>query len=103
VNRGFDCTVVDAVTRHMNDDHADDALLIVRAHGGRPDAESARMTGMDTHGADFSVRAGDEQVVVRVPWARELTERAEVRPEIVRLYTEACHRLGLVPRQAGEH
>lgn len=100
---GFDCSVVHAVTRHMNDDHADDALLIVRAFGGRPDAVSARMTGMDTTGADFAIQSADGYAVVRVAWARELHERAEVRPEVVRLYTEACRRLGVAPRVAGGH
>ena len=100
---GLSCSVVEAVTRHMNDDHAADALLIVRAFGEHPNAVSARMTGMDARGADFAVRTDAGHVVVRVPWSCELTERAQVRPEIVRLYTEACRRLGTVPRQAGEH
>uniref|UniRef100_UPI002594DDC9 DUF2470 domain-containing protein n=1 Tax=uncultured Gordonia sp. TaxID=198437 RepID=UPI002594DDC9 len=43
----FSPDVVAAVLAHMNDDHADDSLLICRALGGRPDAVAARMTGFD--------------------------------------------------------
>jgi hypothetical protein len=49
----FSPAVVAQVTRHMNEDHAEDSLLIVRALGGHPDARAVRMAG--------------EQAAVRVP------------------------------------
>ncbi|RSN66392.1 hypothetical protein DMH08_16395 [Actinomadura sp. WAC 06369] len=85
----FTPDVVAAIARHMNDDHAADSVLIVRTLGGEPDAESAAMTGLDADGADFAVRAGGRDVAVRIPWSRRLTERAEVRAEVVRMYQEA--------------
>ncbi|WP_433220516.1 DUF2470 domain-containing protein [Dactylosporangium sp. CS-047395] len=90
--------VIAAVSRHMNDDHEDDNVLIVRALGGRPDATGARMTGMDGEGIDFTATVNGQAVPVRVPFSRPLTERAEVRPEVVRLYREACAALGLPAR-----
>ena len=38
----FDANVIDAVTAHMNGDHADDNLLIARAFG-RPEATASEM------------------------------------------------------------
>jgi putative heme iron utilization protein len=43
----FGAEAVAQIARHMNDDHADDNVLIVRALGGQPEATAARMSGMD--------------------------------------------------------
>ncbi|GGM46828.1 DUF2470 domain-containing protein [Dactylosporangium sucinum] len=94
----FTDEIVAAVRRHMNDDHAEDSLLICRTLGGRPDATAAAMTGMDGDGIDFTAVVDGRDVPVRVPFSRPLTERAEVRPEVVRMYREACAALGVPAR-----
>ncbi|MFD0684302.1 DUF2470 domain-containing protein [Actinomadura fibrosa] len=96
----FTAGVVAAITRHMNEDHAEDTVFIVRALGGRPDAATAAMTGMDADGADFTAEVDGRPVAVRIPWSRRLTERAEVRAEVVRMYDEARAALGLPARGA---
>lgn len=95
----FDPDVVAAVLRHMNVDHAADNLLIARAFG--PDAvRAATMTGFDGDGADWEAATGADAVPVRVPWpSGPITERAQVRREVVLVYREACARLGVPPRQ----
>ena len=91
----FTPDVVAAILAHMNDDHAADSLLIVRANG-RPDAVVARMTGLDATGGDFTATLPDGgATAVRVPWSARLTERGQVRAEVVRLYGEARARLGV--------
>ncbi|MFC4060429.1 DUF2470 domain-containing protein [Planomonospora corallina] len=97
----FTPDVVEAIKRHMNDDHADDALLIVRGLGGRPEATAARTAGVDAEAITFTAVSGGQEVAVRVPWGTTLTERAQVRREVVRLYREACAALGVPAR--GEH
>jgi hypothetical protein len=92
----FTDEAVTAIKRHMNDDHAEDALLIVRALGGRPDATAAVTTDVDGEAIYFEVD-GDE---VRVPWSTTLTERAQVRVEVVKLYEQACAILGVPSRRA---
>ncbi|QVQ54688.1 DUF2470 domain-containing protein [Spiractinospora alimapuensis] len=87
----------------MNEDHPEDSLLICRALGGVPDATAARMTGLDGHGGDFVVTVAGGETSVRLPWARELTERPQIRAEVVRMYREACARLGVTPRGEDEH
>jgi putative heme iron utilization protein len=99
----FPDEVVRAISHHMNDDHGADSLLIVKALGGLRGAESARMTGMDGDGADFEAQVDGANQTVRVPWRTPLTERAQVRPEIVWMYQESCRILGIEPRQPGEH
>ncbi|SDL38431.1 Heme oxygenase [Glycomyces sambucus] len=93
----FDPKVIAAICHHMNHDHADDTLVICRGTGGRREASGARMTGFDGEGADFAAAVGGEEVPVRIEWARPLTERAEVRPEIVRIFTESRELLGARP------
>jgi putative heme iron utilization protein len=86
----FTPDVVAAIVRHMNEEHAGDTLLMVRVLGDQPDAESAAMTGVDAHGADFVARVGGTEVPVRLAWRKRLTERKQVRQEVVRLYREAA-------------
>ena len=81
----------------MNDDHGDDNVLIARAFGPDPAATAAVMTSFDGDGGEWAV--GADAVALRVSWlGGTITERAEVRREIVALYDEACRRLGVVPR-----
>ena len=97
-NRPFDEATIRGVTRHMNEDHAEDTLLIVRAVGERPDATDAKMLGLDNDGADYEVTSPAGVETIRIPWARRLEERIEIRQDIVRLYDESCAKLGLPPR-----
>ncbi|MEV7230213.1 MULTISPECIES: biliverdin-producing heme oxygenase [Polymorphospora] len=99
----FPAEVVAAISRHMNDDHPADSLLICRALGGRPTATAARMAGMDADGIDFVATVDGEPVPVRVPFGERLTQRPQVRKEVVRMYHESCAALGVPPRPAATH
>ncbi|MDW4574172.1 DUF2470 domain-containing protein [Microbacterium sp. M3] len=101
----FDDATLAGVLGHMNGDHGDDNLLIARAFGpeaGMTDAEAtaARMTGFDGHGGVWqATRADGSTQEITVPWlGGPISERPEVRREIVALYDEACRRLGIEPR-----
>ncbi len=94
----FPPEVVAQIARHMNDDHADDNVLIVRALGGMPSATAARMSGLDADAMEFAAAVDGIEVPVRIPFAERLTERRQVRAEAVRMYREACSALGLDPR-----
>ena len=85
----FEPKVIAAICHHMNHDHAADTLVICRGAGGHPGAETARMTGFDGDGADFAAVVDGAELPIRIDWAGPLSERAEVRPEIVRLFTES--------------
>jgi hypothetical protein len=99
----FGPAVVDAVCRHMNDDHVEDSLLIVRSLGGRADASQAAMSGLDAEAAIFTATVDGVEHTVRVPWSTTLSERAQIRLEVVRMYHEACAALGVEPRPPAEH
>lgn len=90
----FDESVVSAVLSHMNDDHADDNLAIVRAFA-EPEATAATMTGFDSTVGEWAATVDGAQRSVRVPWAEELTDRASIRREVVVLYRAAAQRLGI--------
>lgn len=96
----FDEAVIRAVLAHMNGDHADDNLLIMRAFSPYPDVIGAVMTGLDGAAGEWRVQvAQGEEFAVRVPWpSGPITERAEVRREVVALYDEACRRQGVEAR-----
>jgi hypothetical protein len=87
----FPQEVVDAVLRHMNDDHTDDSLAIVRANGAA-NAISATMTGIDGTAGTWMVSEPDSERELLISWSEPITERAEIRREIVRLHTAALSR-----------
>lgn len=96
----FTPDAVDAVTAHMNADHGDDNLLIVRALGALPQATDAEMVGVGPEGAHFSATVGGAQREVLVPWSAPVRERPAIRREVVRMYQDACAVLGVEPRAA---
>jgi hypothetical protein len=93
----FSPDVVTAVLAHMNGDHPDDSLLIARAFAD-PDAASATMVTLDHEGGTWRYTVGDDEREVTVPWSSEISERPEIRREIVVLYDAACAKLGIEPR-----
>jgi putative heme iron utilization protein len=93
----FTPDVVAQIARHMNDDHAEDNVLIVRGLGGADEATAARMAGMDADGMDFAAAVNGVEVPIRIPFRERLTERQQVRAEAVRMYREACAALGIEP------
>lgn len=93
----FSPDIVSAVLAHMNGDHMDDNLLIARAFGST-DAETATMTTLDEHGGTFTYTANGSESQVTVPWTAPISERAEIRREVVVLYDRACGILGVEPR-----
>ncbi|WP_430331760.1 DUF2470 domain-containing protein [Rhodococcus sp. ACT016] len=94
----FDAAVVAAVTGHMNGDHADDNLLIVRAFA-EPAANAARMTGLDSEFGEWVAEVDGSEQVARVPWLGPVTDRASIRTEVVALYKAACDKLGVTPSE----
>ncbi len=94
----FSSDITDAILRHMNGDHTDDNLLIARAFVD-PSAEGSVMTGLDGDGGQWDVTVAGVTSPATVAWpAGPITERAEVRREIVALYDGACAVLGVEPR-----
>lgn len=81
----------------MNDDHSDDSILIVRAFAGR-EPETAQMVDLDHSGGVWRYTVDGEEAELRVPWSQEISERPQIRREIVGLYDAACAKLGVEPR-----
>lgn len=100
----FTPDVVAAVTAHMNTDHPEDNVLIVRSLGALPDATAATLADIGPAGARFeAVLADGTTAETTVAWSGAVTERAAIRIEVVRMYHEACAALGVEPRAAEEH
>ena len=95
----FSEDVVAAVLHHMNDDHSDDSLVIVRGFA-EPRATAATRTGLDADAGEWSADVDGEQRRVRIPWLGPVAERADIRREVVALYDAGLERLGLPPREA---
>lgn len=101
----FDDAAIAGVLGHMNGDHVDDNLLIARAFAAdagvaEDSIVASRMEGFDGDGGRWAVTLADGSTeIVAVPWpGGPISERPEVRREVVALYDEACRRLGVEPR-----
>ncbi|MGB3413943.1 MAG: DUF2470 domain-containing protein [Microbacteriaceae bacterium] len=97
----FSPEIVAAVLHHMNDDHNDDSLLIMRAFI-EPSAVKATMTSLDGVSGHWDYWIADDKTAIAatVAWpSGEISERAEIRREVVKLYELACDRLGLPQRE----
>lgn len=94
----FSADVVQAVLHHMNDDHLDDNLVIVRAFG-QPDATAATMTGFDGAQSFWQATVDGRSVDVTIAWPGPVVERADIRREVVNLYDQAAEKLGLPARE----
>ncbi len=92
----FSAEVVQAVLLHMNDDHLDDNAVIVRAFAG-VEPVIAVMTDLDEHEGVWGYTLGEDEHELRIPWSKELTERPEIRREVVSVYRAACEKLGIEP------
>lgn len=93
----FDPAIVAGVLHHMNVDHADDNLLFARAFGDRR-ASAARMVALDGHGGDWVYAIDGSEHALRIDWSSPITERPQIRREIVAVYDRACAVLGVEPR-----
>ena len=82
----FTADVIAAVKKHMNEDHAEHSLAIVRTIGGRPDATGALVSDVDPAGAVFTAQLPAGPLEVRVPWTVPITERRHFREQFVEMY-----------------
>ena len=95
----FAADVVAGVTGHMNGDHPEDNLLIARAFG-YPEATASEMVGVTDEAGIWRVLGPDGEREVTAAWpGGSISERPEIRREVVALYKEACGRLGVEPRE----
>lgn len=98
----FDAAVIAAVTRHMNDDHLDDSLLIARAFG-YPDATESTMVGLDANAGIWRVTDAAGVHDLRVEWpGAPISDRPQIRRQVVELYKLACEKLGVPARDEHE-
>jgi len=95
--QGFDDAVVDRVLTHMNDDHAEDSLVIALAHG-YPAATAAEMTGVDPDGGTWHVVDATGEATLRVTWPDGPIAADAIRHQVVVVHDAARAALGLPPR-----
>ena len=81
--------VVQSVCHHMDADHSEAALAIVRTLGGRPDADRVQTVAVDERSISFLAHAGDVITPVDVAFARPATDRAALRLAVVELSERA--------------
>lgn len=72
--------VVEAVCRHLNEDHAADVAVMIQQPG-----VSAQVVGLDE--SALYVQAGRERIAL--PWPGPLTSRADIRTYVVEMHSQA--------------
>lgn len=78
----------DPVMNHMNDDHADSTVAMIKHYLGVP-VSDAKIIGLDKYGmtvkAKLEFTDNNEYVKLRLPFPREVTERKAVKEAIVEM------------------
>ena len=74
---------------HMNEDHANDVLSMVRAFAGLPMAESATLLSIDCYGMDVLCELPDGKRRSRITFKERLTAGEQIRPAVIALTKEA--------------
>jgi hypothetical protein len=95
----FPDDVVRDAMAHMNTDHAEEALVIVQAHGAR-EATAAALSGFDSHNTVWTVMGPEGPIdELHIPWpSGVVSDRRQIRGEIVSLYKASCTALGVKPK-----
>lgn len=86
------------VIEHMNVDHADALVAMVRAFADASEVGHVAMTALDRYGfeVELAAQASDEARTVRLAFERPLTTALEVRNAMVKLVKRARAQLGEV-------
>jgi len=84
----FDAGFTASVIEHMNNDHAEACLLIVREMSAQSDATSVAMTDLDTLGMVFSVTTAADgcsqtPTHIRIDYPKQLRRSSQVRGMLV--------------------
>jgi len=79
------------IAEHMNRDHADALLELVRALAGEP-ADTARMTSVDRLGFGLRLRAGDRESQTRIAFPRAVSSADETRAVLIEMLRDARRR-----------
>ena len=74
---------------HLNDDHADALLNMVRALGGHPEATAAHCANADSRGLDLIASTPSSEVEVRVEYAQPIDTPQGLRQATVELAKRA--------------
>lgn len=94
----FDKEVVAAIVAHMGEDHGEDNLIIARAHGA-PEATDSVFVDLDGEAGVWRVTEAGESRDIRIDWpSGKISDRPEIRREVVLIFREACKRLGIDPK-----
>lgn len=101
----LDKDMTDSVIEHMNSDHSDACVAIVRAFSPHPEATSAIMQTMDRRGLEFKVvtsaNSGTPDAnatsTVRVNFSKPLVRESQIRGQLVALSKLARAKLSTEP------
>lgn len=80
------------MVHHMRDDHDEDNLLIVR-HFGAPDATAGDFFDLDETAGYWRATTPSGERDIRIEWpSGKISERPEIRREVVLIHNEAVKR-----------
>ena len=87
----------DTIINHMNHDHMDALMVLVRYHNGKEDVNNAKMLDVDNRGMKILVNEAEE---VFVPFGKD-TELSEVKDELIDMLKTARTALGIEKKPGG--
>jgi putative heme iron utilization protein len=86
--------VAPSLVSHLSGDSST-LVLLVRAYGGQPAANTAELMGIDQFGMDLLVHVGHEEQSVRLSFTRPVATSEELRLELAAMARGARFKLGV--------
>jgi heme iron utilization protein len=77
------------IVAHMNADHSDASVTLLRHFLGRPDIVSAHMTAVDELGCDFDTVGDNGRLPLRLPFSSPVPDQTGVREMLVSMLNDA--------------
>jgi Protein of unknown function (DUF2470) len=90
----FSPDVLEAICSYMNNDPTESNLTIIQGHTNDRSFTRADLICFDEKGADFKAYSPSEEKEIRLPWQREISERPEVREQLMALLNKAMDNFG---------
>lgn len=87
--------VAPGLVSHLSNDQGGSLVLLCRAFGGEPSANSAQLAGIDQYGMDVIAQTSDGRVSVRLNFNHPVATPEEVRRELTSMSRAARFKLGV--------
>lgn len=81
--------ISDRIAQHMNADHVEALVLYAQVYGNTPDAQTAKMLGIDSQGMNLVVETQKETKEIRISFDHDLKDAKDAHHTLIEMIEQA--------------